>query len=157
MNLNKYDLVIKLDYSAEDYNIAASEDMPLPVQGEWEAFLINIENILEENGFVIVEQHESNRPNSISQYYGVYPADYDGNVLYKVLIILRVSDHKLPKGSYYGRHYYTNYANRLKYPKDKKSQPWKLIQVVVQSHSTDNYWTALDYVENVVQQWKQVK
>lgn len=64
MNLRKYDLVIKLDYSTKDYSMAASQDMPLSVQGECGAFLINIENILEKNRFVIVEQHESNRPNS---------------------------------------------------------------------------------------------
>ena len=153
MNLSRYDLVIQVDYVAENVAISASEDMPLPIQGDWDAFLINIENILYENGFGIAEQHASNRQNSLSQYYGVYPANKDKTVVYRLLIILRVSDHPLTRGEEHGRHYYENYARKLKNPKTKQYQNWRLAQVIVQGHSTEDYWDALREFEKLVQKW----
>lgn len=150
------DLVIEVQYSIAAMQIAADSKLTVPndVYGKWDAFIINIENLLSQNNFQIAEQHESNRSDSLSQYYGIYPANAQGEVQYKIIVILRVSDHSLPRGEGHGAKYYERYAQSLKYPEDKEHQDWIFEQILVNDHSVESYQSALKDVKGIIEQWK---
>lgn len=99
---NNYNLVITIEYSISDssYNkISASKNLedyiPNSVYAKYDAFIINMENAFAKAGFIIAENHSTNDTNSLSEYYAIYPANKYKKPIYTVLIVLRVSDHKL--------------------------------------------------------------
>ena len=157
MNISKqsYDLVISIEYSIadSDASIAASSDfeqsIPNSVYGKYDAFIINLEKKFEDAGFKIAENHSSNRPDSLSEYFAIYPADSDRNIVYTILIILRVSDHRLK----HGYKYYNKYAQEQKYPKSKEHQDWEFEQILVNNHSTSSYDEAMVDVEELISKW----
>lgn len=162
MNISRasYDLVISIEYSISDESegqIAASSDfeqsIPNSVYGKYDSFLINLEKAFHEAGFKIVENHGSDRPNSLSEYFAIYPADSNGDVVYTILVILRVSDHRLKRGKKHGYKYYNNYAQKNKYPESKEHQDWKFEQILVNGHSADSYDEAMSDVEELISRW----
>ena len=161
MNISKqsYDLVISIEYSIadSDTSIAASSDfeqsIPNSVYGKYDAFIIKLEKKFRDAGFKIAENHGSNRPDSLSEYFAIYPADSDGNIVYTILIILRVSDHRLKRGKKHGYKYYNNYAQKQKYPKSKEYQDWEFEQILVNNHSASSYDEAIVDVEELISKW----
>ncbi len=115
---------------------------------------MNIENVLRKNKFEIVESHESNRPESLSQYYAIYPADSDNRVKYEIMIVLRVSDHYLPRGVDNGNSYYEEYAQEHKVPENKSYQEWEFEQVTVNGQYSNSYVRAIRQIKQLVQSWK---
>lgn len=158
-NIKKYDLYIEVEYTnlTPDIEITSDtsvEGVPFDVKGSWDAFLVNIENVLRKNRFEIVESHESNRPESLSQYYAIYPADSDNHVKYEIMIVLRVSDHYLPRGVNNGNSYYQEYAQEHKVPENKSYQEWEFEQVTVNGQYSNSYVRAIRQIKQLVQSWK---
>lgn len=158
-NIKKYDLYIEVEYTnlTPDIEITSDtsvEGVPFDVKGSWDAFLVNIENVLRKNRFEIVESHESNRPESLSQYYAIYPADSDNHVKYEIMIVLRVSDHYLPRGVDNGNSYYEEYAQKYKIPENKSYQEWEFEQVIVNGQYSNSYVRAIRQIKQLVQNWK---
>lgn len=162
MNISRtsYDLVISIEYSISEESegqIAASSDfeqsIPNSVYGKYDAFIINLEKKFEEAGFMIAENHTSNRPNSLSEYFAIYPIDSNGEAVYTILVILRVSDHRLRRGKKHGYKYYNKYAQENKYPKSKDNQDWQFEQILVNNHSTNSYDEAMIDVEELISRW----
>lgn len=155
-----YDIVISIEYSISgesEVPIAASYDfeqsIPNSVYGKYDSFLINLEKAFHEAGFKIVENHGSDRPNSLSEYFAIYPANSNGEVVYTVLVVLRVSDHRLKRGKKHGYKYYNRYAQENKYPKSKEHQDWQFEQILVNDHSVDSYDEAMSDVEELISRW----
>lgn len=158
-NIKKYDLYIEVEYTnlTPDIEITSDtsvEGVPFDVKSSWDAFLVNIENVLRKNRFEIVESHESNRPESLSQYYATYPADSDNHVKYEIMIVLRVSDHYLPRGVDNGNSYYEEYAQENKVPENKSYQEWEFEQVTVNGQYSNSYVRAIRQIKQLVQNWK---
>lgn len=162
MNISRasYDLVISIEYSISEElegQIAAASDfeqsIPNSVYGKYDSFLINLEKAFHESGFKIAENHDSDRPNSLSEYFAIYPADSSGKVVYTVLVVLRVSDHRLKRGKKHGYKYYNNYAQENKYPKSKEHQDWQFEQILVNNHSVDSYDEAMSDVHELISKW----
>lgn len=158
-NIKKYDLYIEVEYTnlTPDIEITSDtsvEGVPFDVKGSWDAFLVNIENVLRKNKFEIVESHESNRPESLSQYYAIYPADSDNRVKYEIMIVLRVSDHYLPRGVDNDNSYYEKYAQEHKVPENKSYQEWEFEQVTVNGQYSNSYVRAIRQIKQLVQSWK---
>lgn len=158
-NIKKYDLYIEVEYTnlTPDIEITSDtsvEGVPFDVKGSWDAFLVNIENVLRKNRFEILESHESNRPESLSQYYAIYPSDSDNRVKYEIMIVLRVSDHYLPRGVNNGNSYYEEYAQEHKVPENKSYQEWEFEQVTVNGQYSNSYVRAIRQIKQLVQSWK---
>lgn len=160
-NTEKYDLYIEVEYENLTPDVTITSDtsvdgVPFDVRGSWDAFLVNIENILKKNNFEIVESHESNRSDSLSQYYAVYPSDSHNDMKYEIMIVLRVSDQYLPRGIDNGNDYYEYYAQQNKRPEDKEYQEWEFAQVTVNGRHSDSYIRAIRQIKTLVQTWKTV-
>lgn len=157
-NIKKYDLYIEVEYTNLTPDVEITSDtsvynVPNSVYGKWDSFIINIENLFDENGFEIAEQHSSNRQNSLSQYYAIYPANEEKEVVYEIMMVLRVSDHALPRGVSHGKAYYERYAQQNKRPEDKQYQRWKFEQIIVDGQYDDSYDEALKDAENIIEHW----
>ena len=94
---SNYNLVITIEYSISDssYNkISASKNLenyiPNSVYAKYDAFIINMENAFAKAGFIISKNHSTNRTNSLSEYYAIYPANKHKKPIYTILIVLRV-------------------------------------------------------------------
>lgn len=157
-NIKKYDLYIEVEYTNLTPSVKITSgtsvyNVPNSVYGKWDSFIINIENLFDENGFEIAEQHSSNRQNSLSQYYAIYPANEEKEVVYEIMMVLRVSDHALPRGVSHGKAYYERYAQQNKRPEAKQHQRWKFEQIIVDGQYDDSYDEALKDAENIIEHW----
>ena len=158
---HEYDLFIEIEYLNLDPDVIMSSDtnvdgIPNSVQGDWEAFLINMEHIFHKYGFDIKDSHSSNRSDSLSQYYAVFPAGFNKQVCYEILIILRVSDHPLIRGIDHGENYYEKYAQENKYPEDKEYQDWEFEQILVNGHSESSYAKATREIRKLVNERREI-
>ena len=153
------DLTVIIEYSIDYTNnqVAASQNfedsMPNSVYAKYDAFIINMEKEFAQAGFTLQEKHSSDRHDSLSKYYAIYPADSDKNPVYTVLIILRVSDHRLKKGQRHGYKYYNKYAQQNKYPTSKEYQFWQFEQILVNHKSCNSYDDAMIDIENLIHTW----
>ena len=157
--IDQYDLFIEIKQLNLDPDVIMSSDtnvdgIPNSVQGDWEAFLINMEHIFHKYGFDIKDSHSSNRADSLSQYYAVFPAGFDKQVCYEILIILRVSDHPLLSGDHDGD--YNRYAQQNKYSKDKAFQDWDFQQISVNGHTEYSYVKAIRNIRKLVNKWHEI-
>lgn len=156
--LKNYDLIIEViyDINGSITQICADDNLDIPnlEYGNFDAFLINLEHLFTRNGFKIKEHHGSNNKRSISQYYAIYPAN-DNSVIYDILIILRISDHQLPRGVNHGLKYFDQYAQDNKYPLDKTYQDWELRQIILNGKSVHNYRQGLHESKQIIQEWSQ--
>lgn len=157
---SNYNLVITIEYSISDssYNkISASENLedyiPNSVYAKYDAFIINMENAFAKAGFIISENHSTNRTNSLSEYYAIYPANKHKKPIYTILIVLRVSDHKLKRGEKHGYNYYDKYAQENKYPESKQYQEWQFEQILLNDHSCKSYQDAILEVKQLISKW----
>lgn len=92
---DNYNLVITIEYSVSgsSYNkISASKNLedyiPNSVYAKYDAFIINMENAFAKAGFIIAENHSTNRTNSLSEYYAIYPANKYKKPIYIYLYLL---------------------------------------------------------------------
>ena len=160
-DIHEYDLYIEIQYINLDPDIIVSSEntvdgVPFSVNGSWDAFLINMEHVFEKNGFEIKETHSSNRENSLSQYYAIFPVDSDKKLCYEILIVLRVSDHPLIRGVDNGESYYERYTQENNYPEEKDFQDWEFEQILINGHTEYSYVKAIRAVKKIVQDWKDV-
>lgn len=153
---SKYDMLIEIECMLDsNIDVAASTNLESILSDhDYVAFLINFENKIQEAGFVIAETHSSNRPDSLSEYYAIFPADKNRKPVYTIMIILRISDHRLPRGEKHGQAYYNRYAQENKYPQTKQYQQWKFETIRINKNPVRDYDDALLNVEYFLSKWR---
>lgn len=157
---SKYDMLIEVECSLDEFSeVAASSKFEDVISdktyNDFVSFLINFENHVHRAGFEIMENHSSDRPNSLSEYCAIFPANTDKKVVYTIMIVLRISDHKLPRGEKYGEKYYDRYAQENKKPDTKEYQYWEFDSITINKHPVHDYDDALLQVDDFLSRWSQ--
>lgn len=113
---------------------------------EYQEFLINVLAVLDEHEFEIIEDHESPRSET-SYYISAFKKSESTSDNIKCVFFIRVSDHVLNKDTNQLRsEYYKSEAERLKQPKSKKKQTWRLKNIVVNGDTFDSYDAAIEEI-----------
>ena len=117
---------------------------------DWEDFVSGVIQLMSEYEFEVIDYETSNK-SRISHYFSFYIRDAEGNVQTRVLIFLRLSTHDLRDLSADNK-YHEKRAQELKWPKTKKRQVWKSLNVIVNDKTYDDYDDALDALDEKFKQ-----
>lgn len=125
---------------------------------EYDEFLINLYSVFDYNEFELIEEKQSNRSET-SMYYALYDRTKSTKSDIKCIVFVRVSDHDYKEKKTkenkkitdkHRKQYFSNEAERMKQPKDKVRQKWKMRNVVVNNTKFSNYDEALDYIDKML-------
>ena len=150
---NEVKIYIDLSYIHDDQvvRIAANTESP-ELDGiesqNFDEFVTNVYSTLCFCGYEVDDYEVSDRLNSVSSYLTAHKKqdEIDGDI--KVIIFIRLSDHKLDKMRSKDRNkYYDEKAQSLKFPETKVRQKWKLYDIVVDGTTYQSYDEALDALE----------
>lgn len=150
-----YRIDIKVILEPYTSGIAATDIIPLQPDGEqydpealalYDEFIINVLSIFDYYDFVILDEHQS--PYSKSEYYTLVKRNQYEAEDYRYVLFIRISDHELREEGRSGTmKYYSDRANKLKMPKSKNKQIWRLKSVIVNNNHFKTYEQALDEIE----------
>lgn len=126
---------------------------------EYDEFLINLYSVFDYNEFELIKEEQSNKSET-SMYYALYKKSESNEEDIKCIVFVRVSDHDYQektredkkKTEKHRKKYFTDEAERMKQPKDKKRQRWKIRNVVVNNEKYSNDYEALDAVDRMLEE-----
>lgn len=165
MNTSNYKVsVLNIEINFEEIPITSSSKiLPLPgsekynkspndqAVADYNAFIVNLWEAIEYIGFTLEGEPKQSSNNSYSYYFDFFATDDDGNVVYKCIVHLRVSDHPLREyeGSNKNRNkYYKEQSETLESKYNMKKIRYKFKNIVVNGESYDSYDDALEDIEN---------
>lgn len=151
-------VTIDVIYEVVDSVAAASTIKPLQTRDgvkdlvamdEYDSFLVNALQVFSEHDFEVLE--ERNSPYSASYYASLVKKQDIDDANYRYILFVRLSDHKNKGESQKGRQkFYEGEAERLKVPKTKSRQIWKLKEITVNKETFNSYDEALEYIHKLL-------
>lgn len=126
---------------------------------EYEDFVINVLALFDYYDFEVLDEQYSNKSKT-SMYFTIYRKSESNEADIKCLFFIRISDHDYQEKSKENRketeknrtEYHKREAERLKQPKTKKRQKWKVRNIIVNDEIFDSYTEALDAVEKMLKE-----
>ena len=114
---------------------------------DFDAFCDNAYSVLRRHGFDVFDDKDSDNEGSLSQYLITFKGeDFEASNI-KVIVFIRLSDHRLGRQSYKRRarqNYYDALAQEIKMPINKEHQDWEFINIVANGNEVKDYRGALN-------------
>lgn len=151
------EIIVNYSEIEESFEIAASNDKTPKIKtyskeelkNKFNTFSLNVLNYIHDRGFIIEDNHPSNRNGSLSYYITFYPTDEDGNIKDKFLIFLRLSDHNINNLNKRSLNYHKRTAAQFKRSNDK-TQKYMFENIVVDGVQCKGFASALDRVYDIL-------
>lgn len=149
-----------MDISPQNEKLYTSESILNTRSEEFNSFIKSITRMLETSGYVLNNYHGSNQVNSNSLYYEFLKFDEDV-VRVKLIIFIRISDHKAPDRVVHNKNTHANqrrqgYQDDIRVPqimKDFKTseRPMSVdVDIIFDDNHFICYEDALQYIHKVI-------
>lgn len=152
---------IDISLEIQEYAIAASEKAEDILIDKWtvadyDGFIQNLILLLERNDFIVDENYESDRYDSLSRYILCHKKGDETNTLIKCVFAIRVSDHRLSKeGQQRQKAYWNSHINdKLATQLRKQIAKWKVKYIMLDDALYRTYDDVLDEVEYRLSEWR---
>ena len=140
-----YVIDITLPYDSDSANEGADSR-----KGRWDAFVLNALVALEVNGYEVFESHKSNIPGSFSYYIFAFKGEDFENSDIKVMLHIRLSDHKLRGSIEAAKKYFGRLSNKYKMPIEKDKQDYVFLNIIAKRNSVDEFHRALGELKSAL-------
>ena len=145
--------VIDIEFP-NDFNVECFEDLDTidnqQAVADFDAFCDNVYSVLRSHGFDVFDDEDSDNEGSLSQYLITFKGeDFEASNI-KVIVFIRLSDHRLGRQSYKRRarqNHYDALAQEIKMPIDKEHQDWRFINIVANGNEVKDYRGALNRLD----------
>lgn len=140
----EFELLSEIEATSEIKPLSKSDgSLDLRALDLYDEFIINALSVFDYHDFEVLEEHQSS--SSYSYYFTLVKKDYAKNKDYKYILFIRLSDHTNRSESEKARKaFYAKEADRLKEPKTKTKQIWRLKEITINNETYFSYEDALE-------------